>query len=132
MNESELFRGTKSFGQMGVQALVHFDRGKLIDGRQQMFRERAKAGADLQCLIGRVQIGSLGDAVQDILVVQQILTECFGKAYGFLIQGAANLIAVHDITFCSVARVRSSCFSVIVSGGEKAITWPCSPAGRRM
>ena len=34
MNESELFRGAKSFGQMRVQALVHFDGGKLIDGRQ--------------------------------------------------------------------------------------------------
>ena len=97
-----------------------------------MFRERAKAGADLQCVIGRVQIGGLSDAAQDILVVQQVLPERFGKAYGFLIQGTANFVSVHDITFCSVARVRSSCFSVIVSGGEKAITWPCSPAGRRM
>ena len=72
--------------------------------------------------IGGVQIGGLGDAAQDILVVQQVLPKSFGKAHGFLIQGTANLIAVHDITFCSIARVRSSCFSVIVRGGEKAIT----------
>ena len=132
MDEPQLVIIREPLTQLGVQAFVFLDGSELIHGGQQMLGKRTKARPDFQRLIGRLQVRGLGNAAQHILIVQQILPERLREAHGFLIQRAAHFIAVHDITFCSVTKVRSSCFSVMVSGGEKAITCPYSPAGRRI
>ena len=89
----------KLFAQSRLKASVHLDGGELAHGGQQVFGERAEAGADFQHLVRCRKVARLDDSAQHILIVQQILPKRLGKPNGFLVKRLTDVGAVHLFKF---------------------------------
>ena len=77
------------------QAPVFLDGQKILGLGQEKLGECAKTGADFQHFIIWLDVSSLDDAAQHILVVQQILSKRLREPDGLLIECLPDVCAIH-------------------------------------
>src|SRR5690606_26328763 len=116
------------------EALILLDGQDAGAGREERFGERPEAGADFQDRILRRKLRQGGDALDLVLIVQEILAERFGELNPVATEQVAHFRKLHKAAISSWSAVTAerSGARVMISGGVNEMTLACSPSGRKM